>query len=1034
MRKITTILSSLLILTNLNAQFCDNDVPTFTVDLSGTPNTTYISPNTNRDGFCCTTSETCVEFIITLHPDAVGVIFDIYSGAVPPGALFYQIGCGPETNVGESICLTDAGPHHLTFCKPGGNANEFIITSLSSPTVSDAITVNEGCNGQLEAYDFEESTITWNSVYPGFSGQYNGYLDCTSGCALVNVSATGNFPDYVDYEVCGSPTGGCTSVVICDTVRTYFNSTLAVDVEADPPIICYDYNGTTLTANPSGGTGTYQYLWSTGETTQSIFVTAGGTYSVDLSDDSGCPGVTATIDVVEITNEPIVNAGVDQDMCVDFLPIQLNGSFSNLDGITWSGGQGMFSNSNALNPTYSPTQSEINNGAVTLTIEGYYNNGCPSVYDNVTINLIQYEASVTLTPNDVLCNGENTGSVSITILGNNAPYSINWIDFGINDVNTVNDIGAGTYSVEVTNNVGCSETYTFEINEPELLEMTLEKKEDITCFGLNNGIIEVSAEGGTGNYSYTVNGNPTTQNISGLSENVYTIVVTDENGCEDSFSVIIDEPEEMQMDLQKRDVSCYNKADGQVEVQVNGGVGKYTSPNMVYDANGYGIAANLAAGYYEYYAEDANGCPVEDNTTIIQPDPLTVSIMSTDTVCPTTDIVLSANASGGTFPFNYNWSNSPTNSATVSVTADTTTQFSVEVTDDNGCRTIDYSEYYVPLLSPNDLSLSSTNEVCFGEAVQINAFYSGDNYPLTVNWNTDFDGFGSFYDYPSQSKEYIIELTDKCDNTITKSTSVLVRQLPQIHLPELVAEGCPPLEVDFSSIIEAQDSVNYKWQFSDGSTSFENGPIITFYEEGEFDITLEVEDKYGCSNDVKAESAITVYPAPNASAKTPTYVVDEYNPLVQFYNESIGYTDFTWSFGDNTYSKEEHPVHKFREPGKYMVELSVVNDYKCFDKKSIEIEVKAVANVFIPNAFTPNGDGLNDIFNVEGYNLTDENFQMLIFNRWGDQIFQSNSLNNGWNGIYKNDIVPQGTYVYKVHVKDINGSEQEFIGSVAVLK
>src|SRR5688572_23720822 len=108
---------------NSSAQMCDPAVPVFTVDLTGSPNGTWTSPLVYRTGLCCTASgsDVCVQFIITLDSGANGISFDIISGAVPGGALYYQINCGLPSPLGSPICLSGVGPHVLTFCKPGNN-------------------------------------------------------------------------------------------------------------------------------------------------------------------------------------------------------------------------------------------------------------------------------------------------------------------------------------------------------------------------------------------------------------------------------------------------------------------------------------------------------------------------------------------------------------------------------------------------------------------------------------------------------------------------------------------------------------------------------------------------------------------------------------------------------------------------------------------------------------------------------------------------------------------------------------------------
>src|SRR6187402_717901 len=113
-----------------SAQLCDSLTPTYVVDLSASPQASWISPAGQRNGLCCgaISPDRCVQFIITLAPGANGIKFDIYSGAVPPGALFYQINCGPIVKVGAPVCLNGVGPHILTFCKPGNNNTQYIIS------------------------------------------------------------------------------------------------------------------------------------------------------------------------------------------------------------------------------------------------------------------------------------------------------------------------------------------------------------------------------------------------------------------------------------------------------------------------------------------------------------------------------------------------------------------------------------------------------------------------------------------------------------------------------------------------------------------------------------------------------------------------------------------------------------------------------------------------------------------------------------------------------------------------------------------
>ncbi|MEY3426243.1 MAG: hypothetical protein RL679_1601, partial [Bacteroidota bacterium] len=253
-------------------QNCDSITPSFNVDLSASPNQTWTSPMVLRDGNCCGTSnpDKCLEFIITLNPSAIAINFVISAGAVPSGALFYQINCGPITPVGSPICLTGPGPHNLTFCKPGNNANAFSIVSYSEPIIGPDISLNNGCSGSIYANYYNEPSITWTSIFPGVQGTYNSLLNCISGCDTVLVTAPLNPPAFVDYLVCGMDAGGCNPFPICDTIRVTFITPPSVTVSPNSQHLCFGAQNITLSATVSGGTPPYSFLWNTGETGSSI--------------------------------------------------------------------------------------------------------------------------------------------------------------------------------------------------------------------------------------------------------------------------------------------------------------------------------------------------------------------------------------------------------------------------------------------------------------------------------------------------------------------------------------------------------------------------------------------------------------------------------------------------------------------------------------------------------------------------------------------------------------------------------------------
>ena len=443
---------------------CDPNTPVFTVNLTGNPNGTWTSPSVTRQGYCCSASgsDVCIEFIVTLDPMASGISFNIASGAVPPGALYYQVNCGAMIPVGQTICLSGTGPHLLTFCKPGNNPNSFSINSVPQPYLNTGASniASSTCPGKMGTQGLTESSVTWTSI-PS-NALYNSWLNCTSGCDTVTVTSTGNVPAYVDYLVCGTPLANCSSGSLCDTIRMYFMNDVSVNVTPQNIVLCNGGpNTTTLTANPSGGISPYQFLWSTGATTQSI-VAGAGTYTVTVSDSVNCSPATATV-TITVVGPIVANAGNDFTVCSNQTSFNLSGSVQTATGGKWSGGTGTFSPDNlTLNAQYTPSPSEINNGFVDLILETTGNQGCAPDYDTVHITIAPVPVP-SVSGNVVVCGSSNNVYQILPPLSPGSTYR--WTISGgtINSSTTSPSVnvtwgsnGTGTITLTETNSYGCS--------------------------------------------------------------------------------------------------------------------------------------------------------------------------------------------------------------------------------------------------------------------------------------------------------------------------------------------------------------------------------------------------------------------------------------------------------------------------------------------------------------------------------------------------------------------------------------------------
>ena len=241
---------------------CDAEVPFFVVDLRGQPGGSFTTPDVTRDEQCCGASafEQCVEFEVYLDPRASGLAFDITSGPMPGGAMFYQINCGTPISVGDSTCANGTGPQVLTICMPGVATNQFTVYSVVAFEETPDLNITEGCSAVLNApLAFDPTSVTYNDITGG--GTYNSFLSCTSGCDQTTVTPDGSAPPFVDYVICGNTnSSNCAAAPFCDTVRVNFFPRINVSIDPNPALICS--NGSTLLQGQvSGGSGgPYTYI------------------------------------------------------------------------------------------------------------------------------------------------------------------------------------------------------------------------------------------------------------------------------------------------------------------------------------------------------------------------------------------------------------------------------------------------------------------------------------------------------------------------------------------------------------------------------------------------------------------------------------------------------------------------------------------------------------------------------------------------------------------------------------------------------
>lgn len=260
------------------------------------------------------------------------------------------------------------------------------------------------------------------------------------------------------------------------------------------------------------------------------------------------------------------------------------------------------------------------------------------------------------------------------------------------------------------------------------------------------------------------------------------------------------------------------------------------------------------------------------------------------------------------------------------------------------------------------------------------------------------------------------------------------------------SEGCAPLTVTFTNLSLYADPMTYVWDFGeDGATSHEVNPTYTYRKEGKKTVTLTASNASGEVVSVTKTDIIEVHPPVSAYFNIRPTVVQVPGGRVETDNQSVGATSYLWDFGDGTTSTEFEPKHVYNDPGDGTFDISLIayNDFGCTDTLKLEgvIHVVEGGRLLIPNAFSPDpsgpgggnsGGNINDVFLPIMEGVTE--FQMLVFNRWGELLFETRDPNHGWDGYYKGQLCQQDVYVYKILAKFSDGQTVTRIGDINLLR
>ncbi|MDG1475705.1 MAG: gliding motility-associated C-terminal domain-containing protein [Vicingaceae bacterium] len=629
--------------------------------------------------------------------------------------------------IGTSNTITGlcAGPHTALIT----DANNCSITEdiiLTDPTIISitASATSVSCNGDCDGTAIANAS----GGAPGYSYSWN--TSPVQNNSLIGGLCPGN------YTVTVTDNNGCTnteSVTVIDppVLTTSSTPTLAS---------CNGVCDASITTTPAGGSAPYRYVWSNGDTTQTINGLCVGIYSVIIIDANNC----SVNDTVTITDPLLLDAGLSQtdptcgvcDGIITSTPVGGTGPYN----FVWT---------DPLNPA-PPIQSDL--GVATSSIVGLcaatydlevtdLGTGCISTY-NIILNSAN-GPTLALTATDETCTTACDGTATATPTGGTTPFTYSWTPTGPPTITnqTATNLCVGLYTSTVTDSAGCITSDTISINTSNL-DLTITSVVPETCFGDCDGSATVSATGGTPTYTFLWDANAANQatpQALNLCVGSYTVTVTDAANCSNAISTNITGPDVLTATATINvPLSCFGNCDGAVIANVLGGTPNYT---YLWDdplAQTTQIATGLCAGSYTVIVTDDNGCSATSTITLTDPTPILANETLTTPACGVCDGSITINPTGGTGPYSFLWTTPTAPILTQPVTASITNlcagAYSVSITDALGCSTT----VNFPLSNTNAPipSLTSTPPSCNGDCDgSITSNTTGGTLPYNYFWN-----------------------------------------------------------------------------------------------------------------------------------------------------------------------------------------------------------------------------------------------------------------------------------------------------------
>jgi len=958
---------------------------------------------------------------------------------------------------GEKVTLVANGADQYIWNAPADNSVQYSVTvdPVSTTTFVVTGTSLKGCKAS------KSQVIVVNPVPVADAGPDKSI--CLG--FNVNIEAKGG----VDYKWMnsGGVNMGATSII---NVGPMVNTTYTVTAYAngcssqDEMVVTVNFASVDAGADKmicSGGevvlaaTGSSTYSWDTKETTSSIKVapTSSKIYTV-TGYDKGCSATDEV--VVTITPMPIADGGFDRSIC--------NGENTILHGnggalYRWSGGE---TDTTIQSVVVSPTTTT----KYCLTVIAP---GCPPIPPvcvTVTVNPLPIVKATTEKP---ICRGYEA---EMCVTESSTAIDYIWSDgvivVGSGECIKVQPISTTNYFITGTDEKGCKSTDLVQVVVNPLPVATTGGNKTI-CQGTSATLIANEA---MNKYSWATNAAGTddveTSRLIIVSPDItttYYLTITNENGCTGSNYAIVNvldlpaadftAPSVWISDVTSfSDLSSSSNGNGNIE-EWYWNFGDVSTSDLSFPTHKY-----KEPGIYNVMlvVTDSKGCIDTVYKNVIVNDSIRAFFTFSRSVCfgDSTHFIDASGINSGSVA-SWHWTFGDGDTVTEGQSDEQNPVYlynsagvfnvCLTVIADNG--SVDKICRMVPVNPMPIADFSYSAQHCIGDTVCFTDKTVIENSNI-VQWiwnfgddtRTNIQNPCKYYRVPSQKDtpygvRLIVVSEHGCIDTAQYPLEIY--QVPETFFYSDKREDCQHAEIEFIDTSKISDGsiVSWLWQFGDGSQSVQPSPVKhTFATEGIFDVSLTVTSNNGCKRTLAVENMINIYPAPFADFSFDPFDATILNSTITFMDKSIGANYWTWDFGDGDTLNNQNPKHTYREVGTYTVTQEVYNIYGCKDDYELVVSISPSYQVNVPNAFSPNNDGYNDSFFPKGLGIEDDNFELIIIDRWGQKIYETTELSKPWDGTFMETgkLVQMGVYVWTMNVKDYNGNVHSYKGQVTVVR